>query len=56
MAANRSLFRRVRLDLGSADRDRLPSDERLAGGLEGAVRLQTRVGGTVTLDGTLQAR
>ena len=37
LADHRSLFRRVRLDLGSADRDALPTDERLAAVREGAV-------------------
>jgi alpha-L-fucosidase 2 len=37
MADHRSLFRRVRLDLGSAERDPLPTDERLAAVREGAV-------------------
>jgi alpha-L-fucosidase 2 len=34
---HRSLFRRVRLDLGSAERDALPTDERLAAVREGTV-------------------
>ena len=37
MADHRSLFRRVRLDLGSAERDTLPTDERLAAVRAGAV-------------------
>ena len=37
MADHRSLFRRVRLDLGSPDRNALPTDERLAAVREGAV-------------------
>ena len=37
VADHRSLFRRVRLDLGSAERDALPTDERLAAVREGAV-------------------
>jgi alpha-L-fucosidase 2 len=37
VADHRSLFRRVRLDLGSPERDRLPTDERLAAVREGAV-------------------
>ncbi len=37
LADHRSLFRRVRMDLGSADRDQLPTDERLAAVGEGAV-------------------
>ena len=37
LADHRSLFRRVRLDLGSAERDALPTDERLAAVREGAV-------------------
>ncbi len=37
MADHRSLFRRVRLDLGSAERDALPTDERLAAVREGAI-------------------
>ena len=37
MADHRSLFRRVRLDLGSAERDALPTDERLAAVRAGAV-------------------
>ena len=37
MADHRSLFRRVRLDLGAAERDALPTDERLAAVSAGAV-------------------
>jgi alpha-L-fucosidase 2 len=37
LADHRSLFRRVRLDLGSAERNALPTDERLAAVREGAV-------------------
>ena len=37
MADYRSLFRRVRLDLGSTERDALPTDERLAAVRGGAV-------------------
>jgi alpha-L-fucosidase 2 len=37
LADYRSLFRRVRLDLGSPERDRLPTDERLAAVRDGAV-------------------
>ena len=37
MADHRSLFRRVRLDLGSAHRDQSPTDERLAAVRAGAV-------------------
>jgi alpha-L-fucosidase 2 len=37
MADHRSLFRRVRLDLGSAERNALPTDKRLAAVREGAV-------------------
>jgi len=37
MADHRSLFRRVRLDLGSAERDSQPTDERLAAVRAGAV-------------------
>jgi alpha-L-fucosidase 2 len=37
VADHRSLFRRVRLDLGSADRSGLPTDERLAAVRAGAV-------------------
>ena len=37
VADHRSLFRRVRLDLGSAERDTLPTDERLAAVRAGAV-------------------
>ncbi len=37
VADHHSLFRRVRLDLGSADRDQLSTDERLAAVREGAV-------------------
>ena len=37
LADHRSLFRRVRLDLGSAERDPLPTDERLAAVRAGAV-------------------
>jgi len=37
VADHRSLFRRVRLDLGSGDRDPLPTDERLAAVRAGAV-------------------
>ncbi len=36
LADHRSLFRRVRLDLGSAERDALPTDARLAAVREGA--------------------
>jgi alpha-L-fucosidase 2 len=37
VADHRSLFRRVRLDLGTADRDTLPTDERLAAVRAGAI-------------------
>jgi alpha-L-fucosidase 2 len=37
VADHRSLFRRVRLDLGSAEQNRRPTDERLAAVREGAV-------------------
>jgi alpha-L-fucosidase 2 len=37
LADHRSLFRRVRLDLGSVERNTLPTDERLAAVREGAV-------------------
>jgi alpha-L-fucosidase 2 len=37
LADHRALFRRVRLDLGSADRDTLPTDERLLAVRTGAV-------------------
>ena len=37
LADHRSLFRRVRLNLGSTERDTLPTDERLAAVREGAV-------------------
>jgi alpha-L-fucosidase 2 len=37
LADHRSLFRRVRLDLGSSERDKLPTDERLAAVRAGAV-------------------
>jgi alpha-L-fucosidase 2 len=37
VADHRSLFRRVRLDLGSPERSALPTDERLAAAREGAV-------------------
>ena len=37
LADHRSLFRRVRLDLGSAERNALPTDERLAAVREGTV-------------------
>ena len=37
VADHRSLFRRVRLDLGSAERNAMPTDERLAAVREGAV-------------------
>jgi alpha-L-fucosidase 2 len=37
LADHRALFRRVRLDLGSAERDTLPTDERLAAVREGTV-------------------
>jgi alpha-L-fucosidase 2 len=37
VADHRSLFRRVRLDLGSAERNALPTDERLAAVREGTV-------------------
>ncbi len=37
LADHRSLFRRVRLDLGTSERDKLPTDERLAAVRAGAV-------------------